>query len=156
LVPSGDATTTRVDDFRCDPHQPPGTPDQPCDIPSEENYRTGGWGVIWGLQDHGRSYRNQIRADVTIYPNHNEAKFGGDYQDGRAQARSCFPGGQAVRRFDDFGQTYYQHRFWAPSPHDLTPVDWPTQARVSDYGAYVQDSWRVAPNLTINAGLRLD
>jgi hypothetical protein len=55
------------------------------------------------------------------------------------------------------GQLYYAHRFFAMSPEDPTVVpDSPRGGQVLDYGAYIQDSWKVAPGLTINAGLRWD
>ena len=86
-----------------------------------------------------------------------EIKAGGDYQDGRTDVLGFYTGGQAVRIRNERGQLYYAHRFFAVSPEDPTVVpDSPRSARVLDYGAYVQDSWKVAPGLTINAGLRWD
>ena len=52
---------------------------------------------------------------------------------------------------------YYRHQFFAASPTDLTPM--PTTTSIPGrrtWGAYVQDSWRVLPGLTVNAGLRWD
>ena len=84
--------------------------------------------------------------------------MGGDYQDGEGlDATDLFTGRQVVFVLNEYGQLYYVHRFFAVGPDDPSVVpDWKQHGQVLDYGAYVQDSWRVAQGLTINLGLRWD
>ncbi|MEX1246338.1 MAG: TonB-dependent receptor [Thermoanaerobaculia bacterium] len=154
LVPSGPGLQVRLEDWTC--QDGTGTPEEPCDIPGEPNFVEGGLGIIRGPTNHSKSRRDQVRADSTAYRGPHEIKLGGDYQNGRTDAVTFFSGGQRVRRFNEYGETYYRHDFFATSPADLTPVDNPNTAITRDFGAYVQDSWKAAPNLTINAGLRFD
>jgi len=143
----------RTEDFRCDG----GTPDTPCDIPSTAKFVSGGFGGIYGPLDDSSSRRDQARADLTVYAGNHEIKAGGTYQYGRTDATSSFTGGQLVRIFSQYGQTYYQHGFLARSAADLTPVTADQlQAKMKDYGWYLQDSWRPARGLTVNGGLRWD
>jgi hypothetical protein len=134
-----------------------GTPDEPCDFPTEDNSITGGYGVVFGPEDHSASERRQYAAGVTFYEGAHEIKLGGDYQDGRTEASNFYTGNQIVRIRNEYGQLYYAHRFFAESADDFTVVPGFTlRARVLDYGVYAQDSWRVDRGLTINAGLRWD
>ncbi len=114
------------------------------------------WAESTGPIQNSESHRDQIRADATLYRGPHELKLGGDYQDGQTNSLTYFTGGQRVFRYNEYGQIYYRHRFIAKSFTDLTPVDNPSTAITRDFGAYAQDSWKAAPNLTINAGLRFD
>jgi hypothetical protein len=143
----------RYEDWTC----AGGTPDEPCVPPEEANSITGGYGLISGLGDRSESSRRQYRGDVTVFAGSHELKAGGDYEDGRTRAVGSFTGGQLVEVWNEFGQLYYIHQFNAVSQDDPTPVpEIFRSARVLDFGAYVQDSWRAAPGLTINAGVRWD
>ncbi|HTO87139.1 MAG TPA: carboxypeptidase regulatory-like domain-containing protein [Thermoanaerobaculia bacterium] len=134
-----------------------GTPDSPCDPPPEPNAITGGYGVVRGPYDHSVSSRAQLGGIVTLYSGNHEIRAGADYMDGRTDAQFLLTGGQVVTINSEFGQRYYKHIFWAVSPDDPTPVAPGTaRARVLDYGAFVQDSWKVAQGLTVNVGLRWD
>lgn len=134
-----------------------GTPEEPCRRPAEDNSVTGGYGFVIGLNDHSASSRQQYAAGLTLYEGDHEIKAGGDYQDGRNDVLGFYTGGQLVWIRNERGEPYYAHRFFAVSPEDPTVVpSFPRNARVLDYGAYIQDSWRVAQGLTINAGLRWD
>jgi carboxypeptidase family protein/TonB-dependent receptor-like protein len=143
----------RYEDWTC----AGGTPEHACDFPSEPNSVTGGYGLILGFADHSVSSRWQIRGDVTLYGGNHEIKAGGDYQDGRTATRGSSTGGQLVFIQNEFGQPYYEHNFGAVSFDDPTLVPYINRrAEVRDFGVYLQDSWRAAPGLTINAGLRWD
>ncbi|MEX1245413.1 MAG: TonB-dependent receptor [Thermoanaerobaculia bacterium] len=134
-----------------------GTPDDPCALPFEPNSITGGYGRIFGVDDHSTSERQQYAAGLTLYADDHEIKLGGDYQNGRTTALNFFTGGQRVRIRNERGQLYYEHSFYAVSPDDPTVVPGrPLGARVLDYGVYLQDSWKAAPGLTVNLGLRWD
>jgi hypothetical protein len=128
----------------------------PCDRPPEPNSVTGGYGRIGGFTDHSTSHRQQYRADVTLYGGNHEIKTGADYASGRTDAVGSFTGGQLVIVADELGQRYYEHNFIAVSGDDLTPTDIFRGGAVRDYGAFLQDSWRPALNLTVNVGLRFD
>jgi Carboxypeptidase regulatory-like domain/TonB dependent receptor/TonB-dependent Receptor Plug Domain len=143
----------RYRDFTCEG----GTPEAPCVEPLEENAITGGYGRILGTNDHSVSTRRQYRGDVSLYAGNHEVKGGGDYENGRTDALDFFSGGQLVFIANEFGELYYQHRFFAVSPEDPTPVSSvKSRAQVIDYGAYLQDSWKIARGLTLNLGLRWD
>jgi hypothetical protein len=151
LLASGAGAAIRSWDGTC----PGGTPSSPCHR-SGPWFVTGGLGSILGPFDRNRSERDQYRADTTFYLGNHEVKFGGDYEDGRTTTITYYTGGQEVALQNEYGQVYYSHDFIARSPTDLTPVDQILEARAIDTGFFVQDSWRVASGLTVNAGLRWD
>jgi hypothetical protein len=134
-----------------------GSPDDPCLLPPEPNSISGGYGFISGEGDHSRSSRQQYSASLIRYEGNHELKVGGDYVDGRTDGAAFATGEQLVWVRNEKGQPYYMHQFFAVSPDDPTVVpSRPVSARVLDYGVYLQDSWRAAPGLTINLGLRWD
>jgi outer membrane receptor protein involved in Fe transport len=133
-----------------------GTPDNPCEVPRDNpNSISGGYGFIGG---NGVSSRRQIAGSVTAYSGDHAIKAGGDYQDGRTDVADAWTGGASSRLQNEFGQVYYMHRFYSVSAEDKTPVPGGVvqKARVLDYSAWAQDTWRVAPNATVNVGLRWD
>ncbi len=143
----------RYEDWTC----AGGTPDSPCDSPPEANSILGGYGFIFALGDRNHSSRGQYRADLTLYEGNHELKAGGDYLDGRTDGDGSYSGEQYVEVRNEYGQLYYLHDFLAVSPQDPTLVRFiHRRAGVRDFGAYVQDSWKAAPGLTINVGLRWD
>ncbi|HEY3203819.1 MAG TPA: TonB-dependent receptor [Thermoanaerobaculia bacterium] len=134
-----------------------GAPDNPCARPSTPNFVTGGYGAIDGPLDHNISRRDQYRGDFTLYAGDHELRAGGEHAYGGGDARYSYTGGQEVTILNDFGQTIYQHSFVIRSPTDLTPVAAvKLRAKVRQFGAYLQDSWKPLPGLTVNLGLRWD
>ncbi len=154
LVPTGPGLQVRTEDWTCP--EGVGTPDAPCDTPGEPNSVQGGLGFVFGPANNSKSHRDQIRADAAIYRGSHELKVGGDYQAGQTDTVTAFSGKQRVRHYNEYGQDYYRHDFYATSTEDLTPTNWASSAVTRDFGAYLQDSWKGLPNLTVNAGLRFD
>ena len=69
-------------------------------------------------------------------------------------------GAQCVSVHNEWGQTYYDHQFSARSGSEndfSAPLPTgPFRATIHAATAYLQDSWRPSPGLTLNAGLRWD
>jgi hypothetical protein len=156
LVPTGPGRLPQIQDFTCQG----GAPDAPCVQPPNPNFVEGGFGSlgVGGAQaNESSSRRDLVRADANLYLGNHDVKLGGDYQYARTTTFGPpYSGGQLIKRFNDYGQTYYEHDFSAKSSSDLTPTDWNGVANAREVGVFVQDSWKVAPNLTVNAGLRWD
>jgi Carboxypeptidase regulatory-like domain/TonB-dependent Receptor Plug Domain len=152
FTPSGPGQAVRTEDWTCDG----GTPDNQCNPPDQPNSVSGGLGGYGGPNQNNHSTRDQVRADIALYPGNHEIKFGGTYQQGQTTAVTAITGGQIVQRFNEYGQAYYSHIFIVKSPTDLTSVDNVSKARTIETGFFLQDSWRVRPGLTVNVGLRWD
>jgi len=173
LKPSGAGSGIRYNDFDCDGGLPPGEGD-PCVPPAAASATTGGFGQIFGPTVNNFSKRNMYRGDFTFYIGNNEIKAGGDYQKGTTTAISFYTGfaetaavvpgatgGQLVQQFNEYGQSYYQHNFYAPcankdDPSCYLPINNLVTPTSEDLGFYAQDSWRISPNFTLNVGLRYD
>jgi outer membrane receptor protein involved in Fe transport len=133
-----------------------GTPDNPCIFPPEPNNIEGGYGFV-GDGLNSNSTRKQLALGASLYVGDHEIKAGADYLNGQSEGLRFRTGGQQVFIQNEYGQLYYQHRFYASDPSNPTPIPgFRLQAQVIDYGAYVEDSWRVRPNVTVNVGLRWD
>ncbi|HEY7111633.1 MAG TPA: TonB-dependent receptor, partial [Thermoanaerobaculia bacterium] len=154
-VPSGAGAGVRQEDWTC-VDQPPGTELDPCNPPVQPNSAAGGFGSVSGYVRNNHSTRWQARGDYSIYLGTQEIKVGGDYQDGTTTAITNISGKQFVQKYNNYGQDYYAHNFWAASPSDLTPVDNVVSPNTVNTSAFLQDSWHILPNLTLNAGLRWD
>ena len=142
----------RTEDFTC----VNGTPDDRCAIPAVANVATGGFGNLGGPGNNSESYRNQFRADMNYYRGPHEVKIGADYQDAGTTALAHISGDQRVTRFNNYGTVYYRHNFYIGSAESFVPTSGTSRGGIGEVGAYIQDSWKAAPGLSINAGLRWD
>ena len=123
-----------------------------------EPFVTGGYGYIGALADQQR-----VQPSAVSRRRHGSTKETTRSRPGRTTAwagpKRPRPshGGQWVEIRNEYGQLYYAHDVLAVSPEDPTPVpQFFRKAEVQDFGVYLQDSWKAAPGLTINAGLRWD
>jgi outer membrane receptor protein involved in Fe transport len=151
-TPSGAGAAVRFEDWTC----AGGTPGAPCGIPVDPLSVTGGFGQVNGYRQNNISTRWQGRGDFSFYFGDHEIKVGGDYMDGKTTASTFTSGLQVVQKYNERGTTYYAHNFFARSTTDLTPVDNAVSPRTVNTSAFFQDSWKVLPGLTLNAGIRWD
>ena len=152
LIPTGAGDAPQYADFTCEG----GTPANPCEVPAEPNFASGGLGAIGGPRQRSSSRRDQLRADLALYLGTHELRLGGDYQDGRSNVINTTSGGQSIEKYNEFGTVYYAHDFYSYNPAGQIPTEIVNRPRNTDSGFYLQDSWRAAPGLTVNAGLRYD
>ncbi|HET9795659.1 MAG TPA: TonB-dependent receptor [Thermoanaerobaculia bacterium] len=141
---------------------------------------TGGWGLVFGPVTNNQSKRDQIAGNFTYYLGSHELKAGGDWQNDETTGASFYTGGQSIIIHDctQPGTTcaanaplhtftvngisytdpvYYEHDYFTASGSDLTPLARaPFDVKTPQWSAYLQDSWRVLPSLTVNAGIRYD
>jgi outer membrane receptor protein involved in Fe transport len=117
--------------------------------------------------------RDVLKGDVTWFWNRHEVKAGADYE--HLQAVNDNYDGGAGQLIDTLvydpdpsiagdEQIYYRHRFFiddrAPGYNRDDPATWrlavPLTSKPDSRNAsfYVQDSWKAAPGLTLNVGLR--
>jgi Carboxypeptidase regulatory-like domain/TonB dependent receptor-like, beta-barrel/TonB-dependent Receptor Plug Domain len=152
LFPSGAGDAVRYEDHTCEG----GTAANPCVAPDIPNSASGGLGSIGGPRQRNSSRRDQLRADLAFYLGNHELRLGADYEDARSTVITAYTGGQLVRKLNESGTVYYAHDFFAANAADLIPAQRVGRPRNIDSGFYLQDSWRTAPGLTVNVGLRYD
>ncbi len=123
------------------------------------NAQTGGFGLI-----QEKKFKRYLGAlSATTYLSNHEIKGGFEYLEDKADVVKRESGGQVVTILDILGYTgppVYQHFYWTIPTANL-PDNVPTsQLNATPYhrtfSFYLQDSWRVLPSLTVNAGLRYD
>ncbi len=138
--------------------------------PSTATSTTGGFGSIFGPTVNNDSKRNMYKGDFTFYLGNNEVKLGGDYQKGTTNATVVLHGHRRgwLRRAassstsrTSTARPYYEHNFYAPcadrnNPACAIPINNVISPNSEDLGFYIQDSWKIMPSLTLNAGVRWD
>jgi outer membrane receptor for ferrienterochelin and colicin len=121
--------------------------------------QSGGFGLI-----QEKKFKRYLGAlSGTSYLGNHEIKGGFEYLEDNADVIKRESGGQLVTILDIQGYTgppVYQHFYWT-IPTAALPDNVPTDQLNATpyhrtYSFYLQDSWRVLPNLTINAGIRYD
>ncbi len=121
--------------------------------------------------------REQIRADLTWFLSDfggdHEFKFGAETEEISVDNAGRNSGGQRIYRFNCSASRcpdnpeqdyYYRHRYFVTSdavdPLTATPADindpLVVKTKAEDDAFFVQDTWRLADNLTLNLGVRHD
>ena len=121
--------------------------------------QTGGFGLI-----QEKKFKRYLGAlSATGYLANHEIKGGFEYLEDKADVVKRESGGQLVTIMNIEGYTgppVYQHFYWT-IPTASLPDNVPTSQLNATpyhrtYSFYLQDSWRVLPSLTVNAGIRYD
>ena len=125
------------------------------------NVLTGGFGFF----DKNKYDRDVVKLSGTAFLSNHEFKVGGDYEKMKADVQNFQGGaGQRIYKFKTGSTFYYRHRYYvddlAPGFNQAVPSTWKialpqiAQPETKNNSLYAQDSWRVLPNFTVNAGLR--
>ena len=126
------------------------------------NALSGGFGFFQDQKFH----RNEYKADLTTFFGPHSIKGGIDFEEIGAVNNNFNGGnGQRIYRLRTSGGTiYYRHRFYvndrAQGYVRTDPTTWQLAVPLTsepdsrNLAWYVQDSWRIGPSFTLNAGLR--
>lgn len=140
-----------------------------------------GFGAVPGYRLNNEGQRKEYTGNFTAYFGNNELKFGGDYIDAVTTDNSFYTGQQRVRVYNCsanpdsssfcpagegvsftnyLGQpkrVYFQHAYYTDSSTGFAQLPFANSAPPSTgWSAFIQDSWRITPRLTLNAGVRYD
>ena len=125
------------------------------------NVFTGGFTFF----DRNKYDRDVAKLSATAFLSNHEFKVGGDYEKMQADVQNFQGGaGQRIYKFKTGSTFYYRHRYYvddlASGFNQSDPTTWKialpqvAQPETKNNSLYAQDSWRVVPNFTVNAGLR--
>ncbi len=124
-----------------------------------DDLQSGGFGLI-----QNKAFKRYFYGvSLTEYLGHHEFKGGFEYERETAAVTKVESGGQLVTIFDnpeDAAKPIYQHFYWsapgATLPDNIPISQLNANPKHKTYAAYLQDSWAVLPNLTLNLGVRWD
>ncbi len=127
--------------------------------PGMNNVQSGGFGLI----QNKNFTRYFYGGAVTKYLANHEIKGGFEYENQDATVTKRMSGGQQVKIIDnpaDSTMPVYRHFYWT-IPTASLPDNVPTSQLNATpahkmLSAYLQDSWAVRPNLSVNLGIRWD
>jgi len=140
-----------------------------------------GFGSVPGFRLNNQGERKEYVGSFTAYFGNMELKFGGDWVKNvttdnsfytgrqRVQVRTCSssstsssfcPPGEGVTYTNYLGETkrvYFQHDYYTDSSTSFTQIPFTNSAPPSEaWSGFIQDSWRITPRFTVNAGIRYD
>jgi TonB dependent receptor-like, beta-barrel len=139
-----------------------------------------GFGSIRGFFDDNLSKRDAIKAQGSLFLGSHEIKGGVDYENNLTQSTDFYSGGTRVRVYacnsatcpnggfsgtlangETVSDVYFGHEFYTTTADKSQLASQfiqgnTVQPRAYRLGFFAQDSWKVMPNLTVNAGLRYD
>jgi hypothetical protein len=135
-----------------------------------------GFGSIRGFREFNESKRDAIKGQGSLFLGAHEIKAGVDYENNLTDSTDLYSGGGQLRIFacggarcsagtpfvlPDGKPVYFGHEFYT-TVADKTQLDSgfltgnTVSPRAYRLGFFAQDSWKVMPNLTVNAGIRYD
>ena len=147
------------------------TTSQLTDVTVVPNVRSGGF-VSFTNSEYDR---NVYKADVSSFLGNHTLKFGADQEKLEANVNRFLGGGDWVRKFCTVavtstgcpaGKEYYRHEVFlndqSPGFSRSNPATWGAAVanpltvtpKTENTSYYIQDSWKVLPNLTLNVGVR--
>jgi len=133
---------------------------------------SGGFGSIRGFRDFNQSKRDAVKGGLTFFLGTHEVKGGLDFENNLTDSTDIYSGGSRLRIYACNSQVctgahagdalYYGHEFYTLTT-DKTQLQNAFLAggntvspRVYRTGAFLQDAWKVFPNLSVHVGLRYD
>jgi len=143
----------------------------------------GGFGEIFGPTINNESTRDAAGGAMSLFLGSHEIKFGGDYQKDVTSGSTFYTGTslltirpctQSGTSFCDLSKApivaipggsgattpvFYQHDFFTPgsaSPAGDLLASAPFNVPSKFFSFFVQDTFKILPNLTVNAGVRYD
>jgi hypothetical protein len=151
------ADIARIQDWTFDPNNP---------------IVSGGFGSVRGFRDNNQSKRDAIKGTGSFFIASHEIKGGIDFENNLTESTDIYSGGAQLNKYncttaictgahanDPF---YYGHQFYTVTTDKtklesaFLPGGNTVQPRAYRLGAFLQDSWKVIPNLTVNVGVRFD
>jgi hypothetical protein len=140
-----------------------------------------GFGSIPGFRLSNTGDRDEYSGSFTAYFGGHELKVGGDWMENVTTAVTSFTGNQRIRirecstaatsvNFCPPGEgvnytnylgeprrVYFEHSFYSDQLGSFNAIPATVTAPPSElWSAFIQDTWRISPKFTINAGLRYD
>jgi hypothetical protein len=140
-----------------------------------------GFGAVPGYRLNNEGQRKEYTGNFTAYFGNNELKFGGDYIDAVTTDNSFYTGQQRIRAYNcstnpasssfcpagegvaftnyrgEAKRVYFQHAYYTSGSTTFDQLPFANSAPPSTaWSAFLQDSWRISPRFTLNAGVRYD
>jgi|NGEPerStandDraft_6_1074524.scaffolds.fasta_scaffold10213_2 hypothetical protein len=133
---------------------------------------SGGFGSIRGFRDDNQSKRDAVKGSLTFFLGTHEVKGGLDFENNLTQSTDIYSGGAVLQKYACNPQVctganagnafYYGHEFYSLTTdktqlqNAFLPGGNTVMPRVYRTGAFLQDAWKVFPNLSVHVGLRYD
>ena len=133
---------------------------------------SGGFGSIRGFRDDNQSKRDAVKGGLTFFLGTHEVKGGLDFENNLTASTDAFSGGSRLLVYACNPQVctgahagdavYYGHDFYSLTAdktqlqNAFLPGGNTVYPRVYRTGAFLQDAWKVFPNLSVHVGLRYD